>query len=169
MRALALMGVLAAGTADAASADWTAVTVTDAASGRSRVEAGIGDEAGNRLSVYRGDDAAITLRFSLRPGLRQLAPGSCATFIVDDLPMNADAPAPACATTATASDITIARIEAQSVRSPELDALVNGGSLLVRYALAGAAGYESARFSLRGSKQAVRDAIGRDVLIVSDR
>ena len=122
--------------------------------------------AGHRLEIYKDNVAAIRSRFSLKPGLDRLAARSCPTYQIDaGQPDNRSGNGAPCLNQAVWSEYILGYVGAdERVASAQLNDLVNGNAITFRYRLEHG-GYEATRFSLAGSKGAIREALGRDLAI----
>lgn len=119
------------------------------------------NDAGHLLQVYRDEGNEVRLRFTLRPGLKRLAPGSCPTFHVNERePMNRSEDGSSCLAGLDWAEFVIARIDGNRSVSLPLHWLMNGDTVAYRYRLEHG-GYQETRFGLRGSNRAIGQALGR--------
>ncbi len=161
-RALAL-AVTALGVPGAA-AQWASVP----SSGGAGSDATVRNASGEEVRIWMDGDRRLRAAFTLAPGLARLDPAGCPTFQVDErTPQDLSRPAHACSVSGARVEVVLAQAEGDRVESPTLLALMNGGSLTVRYRLAHA-GYGASRFSLKGSKQALTAAVGEGLSVVGE-
>ena len=146
-------------------AQWTDVGSTRAATER---EAVVRSENSEELRIWLDDEQALRVQFKLAPGLIALASQGCATIQVDKRAIqDLSAPEFECKTDGASVQLLLTRMENDELDSPTLLDLMNGRRVSLRYRLLHA-GYGSAQFSLKGSKQALRDSLGEDVTIVDN-
>jgi hypothetical protein len=147
------------------AAQWTDVGSERATTER---EAVVRSDSRAELRIWLDAEQALHLQFKLTPGLVSLAPEGCLTLQVDEQPMqDLSAPEHECSTDGESVRLLLTRVEEKQVDSPTLLDLMNGKSVNLRYRLMHA-GYGTEQFSLKGSKQALRDALGADIRIVGD-
>jgi len=152
--ALALWALLGA----PAAAQWTTTEAQDAGGERSVALARNGD--GAEIRIRLDADSRVLASFRLPPGLMRLDPRGCPTFQIDErTPEDLSRERHACTVDGARAQLVLARAEDGSLDSLTLLELMNGSELTVRYRLAHA-GYRAARFSLRGSKQALTTTLG---------
>jgi hypothetical protein len=158
VRCLLLIALLTL--APAAAAQWEA----EPDPGRDgRLQAMVSNPEGDRLTVVRRDDDQVVGTFTLGRGFDRLREGSCPSFAVDEAPPVAlGRAASPCATEGDQASFTLGRVDEDTLVSPLVLQLMNGRELTLRYPLQ-ARGYRETRFVLRGSKQALSDALGAGV------
>jgi hypothetical protein len=133
-----------------------------------RLQAEVRNAEGARIRIWVDDRRFLRATFRLPPGLARLDPAGCPTFQVDDrVAENLATEAHACSVEGVRSEVVLAQVSGTRVESPTLLDLMNGEQLTVRYRLQHA-GYGASRFTLRGSKQALSDALGVGVRVAGD-
>ena len=146
-------------------AQWTDVGSVRAATER---EAVVRSENSAELRIWLDDEQALHMQFRLAPGLIAFAAQGCATIQVDSLAIqDLSAPEFECKTDGASVQLLLTRVENDQVDSVMLLNLMNGRRVRLRYRLLHA-GYGAAEFSLKGSKQALRDSLGENVTIVEN-
>jgi hypothetical protein len=126
------------------------------------------NEDGARLRIWVDAESQVHAAFTLPRGLLALDPAGCPSLQVDQLPMqDLAAPEHECSVENARAKVVLARASDGHVDSPTLLNLMNGTRLTVRYRLI-RGGYGTADFSLRGSKQALTDALGEEVQVTGD-
>jgi len=144
-------------------AQWTDVGSERAATER---EAVVRSENTAEIRIWLDDTQALRMQFKLTPGLVAFAPQGCITIQVDDHEMlDLSAPAYECSADGASVELLLTQVEDNQLDSPLLLDLMNGRRVQLRYRLSHA-GYQSAQFSLRGSKQALIDSLGEDIEII---
>jgi hypothetical protein len=144
-------------------AQWTDVGSQRAATER---EAVVRSENAAEIRIWLDETQALRMQFKLAPGLVAFAPQGCATVQIDDHELqNLSAPAYECSTDGASVQLLLTRMENNQLDSPLLLDLMNGRRVQLRYRLSHV-GYQSAQFSLRGSKQALSDSLGEDIEII---
>lgn len=146
-------------------AQWTDVGSTRAVTER---EAVVRSDTRAELRIWLDDEQVLRLQFKLAQGLVSFAPKGCFTLQVDEQPIqDLSAPEHECSSNGASVQLLLTRLEDKQVDSPTLLDLMNGKKVNLRYRLAHA-GYGTEQFSLKGSKQALRDTLGDDIKIVGD-
>lgn len=164
LRCAALVVLL--GTSTAAPAQWAVADARDAAAPPGKAFAQVRNEQGYRLQVYRDGDNAVRVRFVLRDGFDLV--GGCPTFQVDGKqPEHASADGSTCIAGTRWAEFVVGRIAGNRVASLVLHRLLNGETIRFRYPLKDH-GYGETAFTLSRSKQAVTQAIGKDVRIAAE-
>lgn len=147
------------------AADWLVARGNDRGLPQTRQVASAVNATGHRVDVYRAGSGEIRIRLVLTEGFGTLRRDACVTFQIDATTTLAhDLDAGVCRSQARWGEIVIGRITAGRVVSAPLYALLNGTSLVCRYAGA-SGGYRETSFSLAQSKRAILAAIGRDLAI----
>ena len=147
------------------AAQWTDVGSTRAASER---EALVRSDDAAELRIWLDKTSGLHLQFMLAPGLLAFAPGGCVTLQVDDYAIpDLSAPEYECSSDGASIQLLLTQVKNRQINSPILLDLMNGKRVELRYRLAHA-GYGSAQFSLKGSKQALTDTLGGDITIIGD-
>jgi hypothetical protein len=159
-----LLIFLLAGT-QAAMAAWTT---------RARDEAGLKpvavatNKTGQRAEIFLGDQLTIYLRLELGAGFETFAETNCPTFQIDDRkPMHHFEIGGRCAIAAKKATFMLGRIENSEIKSLILHRFMNGNKVTFRYTVNNGQ-YRQAAFSLRASKQALKNALGFDLRIRVD-
>lgn len=152
----------------AAPAQWQVAQETVPGAGEPAPVARVTGADGRALAVYRDDDDRIRVAFELGPGLAAIEEETCPSYRVDEEPpVHATFDEDGCLLRPGAAVFSLGRVENNRVDSVLLLAFMNGTELVFHYHLHGL-GYHETRFSLRGSKQALRRAIGRKVAVNGD-
>ena len=153
--AIALLGA-ALVAAPGARAQWTSAPAPGVAA---RTDATARATDGASLRIWVDTERRLRAEFTLAPGLLRLDPRACPTLQIDDRPPETlSDPFHQCTSEGAAAQVVLAQGSQGKVDSPTLLALMNGGTLTVRYRLEHA-GYGASRFSLKGSKQALINAL----------
>jgi hypothetical protein len=151
-------------TSTAVYAQWSDVASTRSLSER---EALVHSENAAELRIWLEQDHTVRMQFKLAPGLVGLSQ-ECVTIQIDDAAMHdLSATAFECATDGDSVRLLLARAENDRINSAVLADLMNGRRVTLRYRLS-QAGYGSARFSLKGSKQALGDVLSADMTVVTE-
>ena len=124
------------------------------------------NDLGHSLKVYVDDSGVVRGMFTINGGFDALSTSICPTYRVDERkPRVVGHGEAACQIESKRAHFTFGKQQGAQVRSTELHRLMNGSAILFSYQL-DEVGYRESSFSLRGSKFAVRGAIGRGVRIV---
>lgn len=146
-------------------AQWTDVGSTRAATER---EAVVRSDDAAELRIWLDTSQALRAQFKLAPGLVAFAPQGCVTIQVDDQAMqDLSAPEYRCQADGASVEMFLTQMENKQISSPMLIDLMDGRRVILRYRLSHA-GYGTAQFSLKGSKQALREALGESITIVGE-
>lgn len=126
------------------------------------LRAEVANAAGDRLWVYRRE-GAVHLALALRAGLAPLRAPACPSCTVDGEPLSLRPTgaqgADSCARGPRAAGMLVAPAGEDRLDAGVLERLANGTRLRCIVVLEGA-GYRTLSFSLAGSKQALREAVG---------
>ncbi|NKC16824.1 MAG: hypothetical protein GKR94_32920 [Gammaproteobacteria bacterium] len=162
--AAALATALAAGSAPAQQSDrWITERAALNSSGHVEAVAVVAAVNGDALRVYQDARGTLHLSLRLRNGLERLSTSLCPTVQVDDDAPITQIPGQLCATDPRGARLTLGEIEDGTIKSPLLLRLMNGTTITARFKL-NAWGYRSSVFTLTGSKQALFNVIGPDVI-----
>jgi hypothetical protein len=133
-----------------------------------RAQAQVRNDEGAEIRIWMDDQRVLRATFRLPAGLARLDPDGCPTFQIDDRAAEDLATeAHACSVEGDRSEVALAQVSQDRVGSPTVLNLRNGDYLTVRYRLQHA-GYGASRFTLRGSKQALSDALGEGVRVTGN-
>ena len=122
---------------------------------------------GDRLQVFRDASDNVRLRFRLHPGFDQLT--GCPTFqVTGKPPVHQSSDGSPCTNGDTWADFGLGRINDGQLNSLTLHRIMNGEEITLRYTLKNHR-YGEARFTLKGSKQAVMDAIGQRIGVITGK
>ena len=122
------------------------------------------NSAGDTLQVRRTADGTIEAVLVLRPGLSPLADG-CPSYRVDtEKPRALVTDGEMCRTAGRSVTFLLGRVRDERVDSASLLEMMNGSRMRFVYHVR-SAGYEEAAFSLAGSKQAITDVIGGNIVV----
>ena len=151
-----------------ASAQWHVVEDTPAGLASAINVAVVDNDSGHRVRVFRDATAVVRGEFSIGEGFRQLAADTCPTFHIDDNPpvaaSNAEGP---CRIDGSRATFELGEVRGEAIRADSLFWMMNGKRLVFLYRLE-RLGYHRTEFSLGGSKQALREALGHDVSVVAE-
>lgn len=146
-----------------AHADWETVVDFAGGDGVHTYIARVASPTGEILDIYRDSEGVMRGIFSLGDDNRQLEEQSCPTVRVDSQPPRAlresDGP---CRVESSKSHFVLGVINDGVVASTLLTQLMNGSKILAWYHVKDR-GYREAEFSLRGSMQALMEAMGAGV------
>lgn len=150
----------------AALADWEVVTHTDVDTGEQTRVAYTENRDGYSLEIYRDGKGAIRSRFSMNKSTNRLAEKNCPTFQVDRRGMSNrsinDAP---CISHRQWVEFVLGYIDDnQEVDSTPLHNMMNGLAITYRFILENDA-YAETRFSLEGSKRALTEVLGNQLVV----
>ena len=118
--------------------------------------------------VYRSAESMIRVQFAVPESFDHLSPDTCPTWHVDERFLSAAGGEPSCRIGRWHADFVIAKIDGNRVHSLELDRMMKGKRLVVRYRIEGA-GYEETSFSLGGSRRRVQAILGERIRVVARR
>ena len=128
----------------------------------------VDNERGQRAEIFLDDHNTIFLRMTLGDGFETFAATNCPTFQIDDRrPMHHFDVGDRCEVATKRVTFNLGQIADQRIESLILHRLMNGNNVTFRYTV-GNGQYGQARFSLTGSKQAFRRAIGFNLRIDVD-
>lgn len=128
----------------------------------------VGNPTGDRLEVHQQNDGAITGRLLLREGFETFHPDGCPTLVVDmSPPIGLAARNGPCRIDGHRAEFVFGTIEDNRIASTQLLRLMDGQQVVFRFHVDGR-GYRETRFPLRGSKNALTNLLGTDV-VVEDR
>ena len=163
----ALLGAAAAAPSTAA-AQWEIATGSPLGA-RGEVQiARVSNSGGDSLSVFLDAESTLRAQFEVSDRLAALDTATCPTYLVDaGEPQVARFGADRCLVAGSSAIFALGAVDGDVIDSEALLELMNGTLMTVRYHLGGL-GYREAEFSLRGSKQALNNAIGGSIRIVTD-
>lgn len=148
-----------------AAADWEVLTLHGIEGGTETRVAHVENDAGYGLEIYKDRGGTIHARFSLKMRLNGLAAGHCPTFQVDDRHLhNTSIGNGGCKSQRRSASFTLGRAEGNRLVSRPVYELMNGIDITFRFNLE-SGGYEETRFSLIGSKRALRTIIGQNLQV----
>jgi hypothetical protein len=162
-----------------ASAGWTVKTWTDSMTDRVKREASVANDAGHRLSVYRGPDGAAWVTFSLAsPPLDTIAPRPALIYRIDKYAPH-DLESDRVLTESKLGlrlyawepgfvNFVVWHGKEDQGRSRALNELMTGANLIVRFHL-GTGGYRETSFPLDGASPAIAEALGIALLADPER
>jgi len=126
------------------------------------------NKTGQRAEIFLGDQQIIYLRLELGAGFETFAESNCPTFQIDDRkPMHHFEVGTRCKIAAKRATFLLGQIDNVEVESLILHRIMNGNKVTFRYTVNNGQ-YRQAAFSLRGSKQALKSALGSDLRIRVD-
>ncbi|MDX1514287.1 MAG: hypothetical protein R3174_11155 [Gammaproteobacteria bacterium] len=164
--ALAAGLVLSLFTVTFAAADWTTVA-NEVGDGVQADTARVTNSAGHSLVVYRDPDGVVRGTFSISPDDPPLDPQSCPTFRIDSQPPRAlaglDGP---CDVESHRARFALGVVSDGVIESTLLTQLMNGTKIVVWYHVQ-QRGYRETELTLRRSMQALLDAVGHQVQVLS--
>ncbi len=167
LRHIATLAVMVA-LPGAAAAEWRSVAHAEAHSESGGRAAQAVNEDGYRLTIFMQDAGTLIGVLQLPGGLAALDELGCPTLAVDDTtPERLHDPAGRCQPNGRRARIRIAYVSDGAVDSQVLLQLLNGEQLTVRVRLK-EAGYRETRFTLKGSKQALKSALPPGTVVVGD-
>lgn len=149
-------------------AQWYTARLAVGAVGAMADVAAVDNESGHRFHVYRSGETQVRGLFSIPEGFERLSPHTCPTWHVDERFLAATAGETGCRAGHWHADFSIAEIEGRRIFSKELDRVMRGRRLVVRYRVEGA-GYRETSFNLRGSRRRVQAVLGERIRVVARR
>lgn len=163
-RYIILISILFSGVTDAA---WETVTYTNVDNNLQTRVARIENEEGYSLEIYRDASDVVRSRFNMNDNNR-LKEKTCPTYQVDNLDSQNrsinDAP---CISQQKWAEYVLGYIIDSQVDSSKLHNLMNGNQITYRFILENS-GYSTTSFSLRGSKEALVNALGNDLRVMQE-
>lgn len=158
-----LFAILLALTPAAVMAEWLVITHTDTDTNTEVRVAYIENQKGYTLEIYKDTVGAVRSRFTLMPGLSQLASHICPTYQIDKRkPQNRSINDAPCIPDKHWSEFILGYIENDEITSLKLHEFMNGTQVAYRFALENG-GYKDTSFSLEGSKKALTTALGESL------
>lgn len=152
----------------AVAADWQVLIQRDLDDDAATQAAHVENEAGYGLEIYQDRTGAVYARFSLKNRLNGFAAGHCPTFQVDDRHLhNSSVDNTGCDNQRHWAKFMLGRIEGNRLASRPVYELMNGIDITFRFKLE-SGGYEQTRFSLIGSKRALRSILGPNLEVLPD-
>ena len=128
----------------------------------------VNNDSGHSVRIYNDGSSAVRVVFALPDGFDTLSRETCPTFRVDHGPPQvAEDDRDRCGIEPRRASFTMGRVADGRVRSNALFWIMNGTRLLFRYRLEHV-GYRETAFSLRGSKQVLREAIGLGIRVIEE-
>ncbi|MDZ7751211.1 MAG: hypothetical protein U5S82_06025 [Gammaproteobacteria bacterium] len=125
----------------------------------------VGNPAGDRFEVRRQDDGTVTGLLVLREGFESFPPDHCPTLVVDmSAPIGLAARNGPCRIDGHRAGFVFGTIEDGRIGSTHLVRLMDGQQVMFRFHVDGR-GYRETRFPLRGSKNALTNLLGTDVVV----
>ena len=144
-------------------AEWN--VVTNASDELQTLVATITNSNGYTLEIYRDKVNAIRSRFTLPSGLLALSERSCPTFQIDrGTPLNLSVNNAPCLRSNLWTEYILGYVSNSRVESSTLLGFMNGIVIYYRFRLANG-DYRQTEFSLSGSKRALTEAIGEQVVV----
>lgn len=163
MPALGLVLFLLLSLATCAQAQWETVPEPNR---DGAIHAFVRNATGAALTVYRDREDRVIATLTLGRGFDEFREDACPSFVVDqEPPVNLAREAPACTVNGAQARFHFGRVDGGSLISPLVLQLMNGRELTLRYPLK-ERGYRESRFLLRGSKQALSEALGPGVRVL---
>ncbi len=151
-----------------ASAEWRVYPPATGSQPGTGEVATVTNASGHSLRVYRDGDGFVYGEFVLRRGLHALARTTCPSYQIDlKRPVALRYERDWCEVSDHSARFRLGRAEGDRVESKALIGLMNGTRLRFRFHLTGL-GYQETEFSLRGSKQALNQAMGTGVRVVRE-
>ena len=145
---------------------WTVdKTATPAGQADARACARVHSKKGHTLRIYLDAANKVWAELVLPSGLSQFASRGCPTYWIEEgTAHTGTSPGGACEVRGRAVRFELGELQEKRVRSAVLSKIMNGSYLEMVFHLH-ALGYERARFSLRGSKQAINRMLGGKVRV----
>ena len=147
-----------------ASAQWH-VEAVPSEGGATNVAA-VEDESGHQLRVFVDASSVVRGEFSLGAGFSRLEAETCPTIHIDDHPPIAPGMTGVCVMEETRARFAFGEIGDDAVRANPLVWMMHGSRLVFFYRLE-RLGYRRVEFSLRGSRQALDEALG-DIRVLEE-
>ena len=149
-------------------AEWNIVTHTDTDSDAQTEVAYTKNKDGYSLEIYRDASGTIRSRFGMKNALLRLAEKSCPTFQVDKREItNRSTNDARCISNQLWAEFILGYISNNEVRSTSLHNIMNGHKIYYRFILENG-GYGETDFSLSGSKNILRQVLGRKLKVRTD-
>jgi len=149
-------------------AEWNIVTHTDIDSNQQTKVAHSENSDDYSLEIYRDGNNAIRARFSMHNNLNRLNEKSCPTHQVDKRnPENTSINEASCIAHRKWAEFVLGYIAGNEVTSTFLHNIMNGSKITFRFKLENS-GYTETAFSLIGSKRALIDALGFNLIVLTD-
>ena len=128
----------------------------------------VANEGGDELVISRSADDEVRLSIRIKSGFHSLSRSSCPTFQIDRrIPIHFFEIGNGCNAGIVEVTYDLGRVRSRRITSLILHRLMSGNNVAFRYTTQDGT-YHEARFPLTRSKHALRNAIGRDTLVVSD-
>jgi hypothetical protein len=151
-----------------AGAEWRVMPHTSPDSSTSTLVAYSENKEGYSLEIYRDSNDVIRTRFAMGNNLNRLDEKNCPTFQVDNRPtQNRSINDAHCLSQPAWAEYILGYITENKVTSSSLHNLMNGNTITYRFKLKGY-GYAETSFSLAGSKQTLKEALGNDLVISTE-
>ena len=145
-----------------AQAQWSDIETNISASGRAALVKSDNDA---RLSIWLDKENILFAQFDLAPGLLAFDEKICPTFQIDLTQIkNLSSSTHQCSVAEAHVRFQVTQVQNNQIDSPMLLQFMNGSRVTVRYRLK-YAGYGAETFSLKGSKQALKDALGDGITV----
>ena len=146
---------------------WETVTYTNIDTDVQTKVARIENEDGYSLEIYRDASDAVRSRLNMN-NINRLKEKNCPTYQVDNRAVQNrsinDAP---CLSHRQWAEFVLGYVTDNRITSSGLHDLINGNQITYRFILENS-GYSATSFSLGGSKQALVDALGNDLQVVTE-
>ena len=148
--------------------EWSVVTHTNTDTNFSTNVAQIENEDGYSLEIYQDSSGVIRSRFAMHTSNTRLDPGICPSFQIDNNPVrNRSINDAMCLIQRNWSEFILGYTVDEKINSTLLLQFMNGNRITYRFRTENS-GYIETFFTLSGSKKALTDAIGRDLVITND-
>ncbi len=148
-----------------ASAEWSVMKHMDVDSSQQTLVAQTRNPEGYSLEIYRDGNNAIRARFSMGTTLDRLDGKNCPTHQVDKRSSdNRSINDAACIAHRRWAEYVLGYISGNEVTSSFLHNMMNGTTISYRFML-DPSGYAETTFSLAGSKRALLEALGSDLVV----
>ena len=157
---------LVAGSPAPVMAQWLTERFTPEEDGAAVNAAAVENADGYRFRVYRSAEEAIRAQFAIPESYDRLSQDTCPSWHVDDRFLASSEGESACRIGPWQADFVIAEIDGNRVHSPELDRVMRGNRLVVRYRIEGA-GYRETSFGLGGSRRRVQAILGEGIRVIA--
>lgn len=148
------------------AADWDLVQEQVLYSERENVPVAlVRSDEGDTFRVYVGDDGTVRGVLTLRRGFNTFSERGCPTYQIDDRASRVvTLPEQPCTLKANQAHFSFGKKSGRKILSTPLHRLMNGKTVVFRFRL-DSIGYRQSTFSLRRSKFAVEEAVGRGISI----
>lgn len=149
------------------NAEWQVVTHTNIDTNTSTEVAFTDNKEGYSTEIYQDSKGAVRLRFSMNKNNNRLSPDSCPTLQIDKRkPQNRSINDAPCIIQRKWAEYILGYQIDDRINSDSLRNIMNGVEIRYRFRLQNA-GYAETAFSLSGSSNALKEALGEQVEIVA--